>query len=227
MKKHEKLVTNDVDLIVFDLDGTLIDSRIDIANSINQGLLAVGGTTCPTEAICPLIGRPLIKMFNQLLPGELKGQAEQAAAAYRRYYINHCSDASLVYPGVVACLGRLTAIPLAIATTKMTFMAAKVVKELGVAPYFKLVQGSDDIPHKPDPTILNIVLNKLNKKAKNSWMVGDTIYDIQAGKAAGMHTCAVTYGIGRREELRKEGPDLLLNTLSDLPVRLELPSTRT
>ncbi len=223
MKKNKIYDTRAVDLIVFDLDGTLIDSCIDIANSINQGILAVGGPPCPNEAIFPFIGRPLIKMFHQLLPEELKDQAEQATAVYRGYYLNHCSEASRLYPGVIDCLNRLTDIPLAVATTKMTFMAVKVVKEMGLAHYFKLVQGSDDIPHKPDPTILNMVLSKLNKEAENCWMVGDTVFDIQAGKAAGMQTCAITYGIGRTEELRAEGPDLLLSTLSNFPGRLELP----
>ena len=222
MKKNEINDSCSIDLVIFDLDGTLIDSRVDIAHSINQGLLSVGAPESSKETIFPLIGHPLIEIFHRLLPSELKNQAEEATNVYRRYYLHHCSDASRVYPGVIDCLGRLRAVPLAIATTKMTFMAVKVVKELGLAHYFKLVQGSDNIPHKPDPTLLNIVLNKLKKGAGNSWMVGDTIFDIQAGKAAGMRTCAITYGIGETEALKQEDPDLLLNSLSTLPDCLEI-----
>ena len=157
-----------IDLVIFDLDGTLVDSRIDIAAAINQGLLAVGAEQCAQEAIFPLIGRPLVEMFLTLLPQKLKNSAEKAAEAYRHYYMDHCADASQLYPGVPQCLEALSTIPLAIATTKMTFHALKVAEELGLTPYFDLIQGSDGIPYKPDPTLLKIVLEKLDKKAENS-----------------------------------------------------------
>jgi phosphoglycolate phosphatase len=88
---------------------------------------------------------------------------------------------------------------------------------MGIAHHFDLVQGSDGIPHKPDPAVLSRVLERLGKQAHRSWIVGDTVYDIQAGKAAGIHTCAVTYGIGSVRDLKRAAPELLLDTLADLP----------
>jgi len=218
MESLEK--SNNVDLIIFDLDGTLVDSRMDIASAVNQGILAVGGQARAYEDIFPLIGRPLVKMFLALLPEKLRPSAERAAEAYRHYYYDHCTDTSVLYPGVIECLEGLSSVPLAIATTKMTFMAVKVAQELKITHYFKLIQGSDGIPFKPDPAILIMVSEQLKKRADKSWMVGDTVYDIQAGKAAGMHTCAVTYGIGSFEDIQVQGPDLILTSLSDFPAKI-------
>lgn len=209
-----------VDLVIFDLDGTLVDSREDIARAVNQGILSVGGRACPARDIIPHIGRPLVEIFERLLPHELRGMAQRAAQTYREYFFEHCAETSRLYPGVSDCLEKLGGVSRAIATTKMTFMAVKVAEEMGIADHFDLIQGSEGIPHKPDPAVLQCVLEKLGKEAGRSWVVGDTVYDIQAGKAAGMRTCAVTYGIGAAGELERAAPDLLLNDLGDLAARI-------
>ena len=203
--------------MVFDLDGTLVDSRQDISRAVNEGILAVGGERRSSDEIIPHIGRPLQELFRDLLPVELRDMAGRAAETYRQYFFDHCVENSLLCPGTSECLEALGAVSRAIATTKMTFMAEHVVEELGIAHHFDLVQGSDGIPHKPDPAVLALVLRKLRKEPRRSWVVGDTAYDIRAGKAAGMWTCAVTYGIGHVEDLKRAAPDLLLDTLADLP----------
>jgi phosphoglycolate phosphatase len=209
-----------VDLVVFDLDGTLVDSREDIARAVNQGILSVGGKALAGKDIIPHIGRPIFDTFMDLLPVELKHMAEGAVDTFRQYFFKHCAETSRLYPGVSGCLENLQAVSRAVATTKMTFMAEKVVEEMGIAHHFDLVQGSDGIPHKPDPSVLARVLERLGKQAHKSWFVGDTVYDIQAGKAAGMRTCGVTYGIGLVDELEQAAPDLLLGNLMDLPPRI-------
>ncbi len=217
----QKAKGNDaVDLVIFDLDGTLVDSREDIATAVNRGIVSVGGKACSSRDIVPHIGRPLVEIFETLLPCELRGMARRAAQTYRQYFFEHCAEESRLYPGVSDCLEKLEGVSRAIATTKMTFMAVKVVEEMGIAGHFDLIQGSEGIPHKPDPTVLQRVLEKLGKEASRSWVVGDTVYDIHAGKAAGMRTCAVTYGIGALGELKRAAPDLLLDELGDLPARI-------
>jgi 2-phosphoglycolate phosphatase len=209
-----------VDLVAFDLDGTLVDSREDIARAVNQGILSVGGKARPGREITPHIGRPLVEIFEELLPGALRSDARQAAEAYRRYFVEHCAETSRLYPGVSGCLEGLRSVSRAVATTKMTFMAVKVIEEMGIARHFDLVQGSDGIPQKPDPAVLSRVLERLGKQPHRSWFVGDTVYDIRAGRAAGMRTCAVTYGIGPVHELERAAPDMLLDSLADLPARI-------
>lgn len=209
-----------VDLVVFDLDGTLVDSREDISRAVNEGIVAVGGGKRPVSEIIPHIGRPLMDIFNDLLPVELRAKAGRATEIFREYFFAHCVETSRLCPGVSECLEGLETVSRAIATTKMTFMAERVVQQMGIAHHFDLVQGSDGIPHKPDPTILTLVLERLRKRAVRAWIVGDTVYDIRAGKAAGMYTCAVTYGIGAVDDLEREAPDLLLDNLADLPAEI-------
>jgi len=209
-----------VDLVVFDLDGTLVDSREDISRAVNEGIVAVGGGKRPVSEIIPHIGRPLMDIFNDLLPVELRARAGRATEIFREYFFSHCVETSRLCPGVNECLEGLGTLSRAIATTKMTFMAERVVRQMGIAHYFDLVQGSDDIPHKPDPAILALVLERLGKRADRAWVVGDTVYDIRAGKAAGMYTCAVTYGIGEFDDLEREAPALLLDNLADLPAEI-------
>jgi phosphoglycolate phosphatase len=222
MRKAGPTCREAVDLVVFDLDGTLVDSREDISRAVNEGIVAVGGKRRPGSEIVPHIGRPLVDIFNDLLPAELRGMARSAAETFRAYFFEHCVETSCLCPGVSECLEGLEAVSRAIATTKMTFMAERVVQEMGISHHFDLVQGSDGIPHKPDPAVLALVLKRLGKEAGRAWIVGDTVYDIQAGKAVGMHTCAVTYGIGEVEDLEKAAPDLLLDNLADLPAEIRV-----
>lgn len=213
---------------MFDLDGTLVDSREDISRAVNEGIVAVGGGKRPASEIIPHIGRPLVDIFNDLLPADLRGMAGSAAETFRAYFFEHCVETSCLCPGVRECLEGLESVSRAIATTKMTFMAERVVQQMGIAHHFDLVLGSDGIPHKPDPTVLALVLERLRKRAVRAWVVGDTVYDIQAGKAAGMHTCAVTFGIGEVDDLEREAPDLLLDNLADLPAEIGIrPSPGT
>jgi 2-phosphoglycolate phosphatase len=205
------------ELIVFDLDGTLVDSRRDIAAAVDHALAAVGAPQVGLGAIEPLIGRPLSAIFAQLLPRSAAHLNERASQAYRDHFSARGSRQSLLFPGVLDCLDALSPIPLAIATTKMTFMAVQVAQEMGLTRHFSLVQGSDGIPHKPDPMVLHQVLDRLKARPAQSWMIGDTVYDIRAGRAAGMRTCAVTHGIGRPDDLAAEAPDLLLDSLAPLP----------
>ena len=217
MRKGGPTCRKPVDLVVFDLDGTLVDSREDISRAVNVGIVAVGGGRLPVSEIVPHIGRPLTRIFHDLLPLELRDRAERATEIFREYFFEHCVENSSLCPGVSECLQALESVSRAVATTKMTFMAERVVGKMGIAHCFDLILGSDGIPHKPDPAILVQVLDRLRKRADQAWVVGDTVYDIRAGKAAGMHTCAVTYGIGVMEDLQKEAPDLLVDNLAALP----------
>lgn len=206
--------------VIFDLDGTLVDSRADIAAAVNRGLRAVGAGERRDEEIHVLIGEPLVAIFEKLLGERAAGRAEEAARAFRAHYFDHCADRSRLYPGVAECLDALAGIPLAVATAKMTYMAKEVVRRLGIAGRFAVVQGSDGIPHKPHPAVLELAVRALGVEAKACWMVGDTPLDILAGRAAGMRTAAVTYGIGTEAALCAAAPDLVVGDPRDLPAAL-------
>lgn len=208
--------------VIFDLDGTLVDSRLDIAASLNHGLRRVGAEARGLEIIVPFIGQPLVGIFEALL-GPKADLAEEAAAAFRAHYFEHCAVHSRLFPGIEALLDCLDGVPLAIATTKMTFMAVEVVRSLGLASRFAVVQGCDGIPHKPDPAVVNLALSALGGvERQRGWMVGDTFLDVRAGRAAGLSTCAVTWGFGSRESLKDSLPDLTIDEPLQLAFRLGL-----
>ncbi|MFO8071942.1 MAG: HAD family hydrolase [Polyangia bacterium] len=216
----ERRESTHVDIVVFDLDGTLVDSRDDIASSINAGLTAVGSRRRPFPDIYPLIGLPLVDMYVDLLPRELTHRADEAAEAYRTDYTSQCSRRSAVFPGVLECLDSLRGSLLAIATSKRTYQAVRVAEELGLAGRFKVVNGTDGIPPKPNPAVVLQVIERTGASAERSWMVGDTTYDIRAGRSAGLRTCAVTYGAHSADALAAEHPDAIVDSLADLPARI-------
>jgi phosphoglycolate phosphatase len=203
--------------VLFDLDGTLVDSRDDVAASVNVGLEHVGGAPKTTAEIASHIGEPLTDIFRAFLTETEPSDIDEACAAYRRHFFDNCACKSTLYLGVLECIEELAPRPLGVATSKATFQAVRVCEVFGIARFFRAIQGCDDIPHKPDPAVVLAALDRLGAAPKDAWMVGDTVFDIRAGRAAGCRTCAVTYGIGTREALAEEKPDLLLDGLAALP----------
>lgn len=218
MKTDQQPVNAEV--IVFDLDGTLIDSMADIAAAINRGVLAIDGQMIDVTRILPLIGQPLSDMYQRLLVHPDAAAVERACRIYREYYYTHCAERTRLYPGVAEGLEHLSHLTLAVATTKKTSQAERVVAEIGIADHFAVVQGTDGFAHKPDPSVIYRVRDQLELPEFRGWMVGDTVYDIQAGKAAGLKTCAVTYGIGQIADLAAAEPDLTVDSLVEFAARL-------
>lgn len=206
-----------VELVIFDLDGTLVDSRDDIAAAVNAALAGIGCPPRRLAEIVPRIGEPLDAIFRSWLPADRAALLPEAVDAYRRFYFENCARSSALYPGVRGCLERLAPVRLAIATTKTTRQAVRVCEQLDLSRHFAVVQGCDDIPHKPDPAVVRAVLDRLGVEPTAAWMVGDTAMDVAAGRAAGCATCAVTWGIGGREALEAAGPDLLVDGAELLP----------
>lgn len=214
----KKMTFNDIELIVFDLDGTLVDSRQDIVEAFNHGLRAVGADDEAIRRIQPniphLIGTPLKYMYERSLADATGDVVDAACDAYRAYYIEHCADHTTLFSQVRSSLDRLAVYSLAVATTKKTYMAVRVVEQMGIADRFSLIQGTDDVPPKPNPAVLLLVSRTLRKSPERTWMVGDTVHDIAAAKRAGMKSCAVTYGFSSRRELEAENPTMLVDNLS-------------
>jgi phosphoglycolate phosphatase len=199
--------------IVFDLDGTLVDSLPDIISSFMHGFASLG-MPVPSEAeVRPLIGHPLEAMYAHFSP-------EHAAAlcvAYREHYPLHFADRSRPFPGVLEVLRtlRTRGYRLAIATTKRTDMARRFVTALGLDVEVDYVQGTDGFPHKPAPDVIFRALEGLGG-AEGLWMVGDTTHDLHAGRAAGLRTYGVTWGTHDAGTLATASPDELQPDLSRL-----------
>ncbi len=199
--------------IVFDLDGTLVDSLPDIVASFRWSFAAVGLEAPSEAAVRSHVGLPLEAMYALFAP---PAAVVQLAAGYRRHYAEHLADRSRPFPGVEALLGELRerGYALAVATTKQTPMALRLVAAMGLGHALDHVQGTDGFPHKPAPDVIERALAAMG--AAGHWMVGDTTHDVGAGKAAGLRTYAVTWGTHDEARLRAAGPDVVAPDLSAL-----------
>ncbi|MDZ7801256.1 MAG: HAD-IA family hydrolase [Trueperaceae bacterium] len=201
--------------IVFDLDGTLIDSLPDIVASFQDAFDACGVRAPDEGAVRALIGRPLEEMYGTFSTDP----AEVAAlsAAYRRIYPRRFAERTRPFPGVPEVLAALRGRGwlLAVATTKRTEMATRLVAALGMEAQLDHVQGTDGFPHKPAPDVVQRALAVLG--AEGAWMVGDTVSDLEAGRAAGLRTFGVTWGTQARARLAEADPDALEDDLDRLP----------
>jgi phosphoglycolate phosphatase len=204
--------------IIFDLDGTLVDSKRDIAGAQLWVLHQLGVDSYQLEDIFPLIGKPLADTFTKLLPPDLHHRIDEAAELYKTYYPPRALETTILFPHVRETLDAIRAkgIRLATATTKLTPGTRRVLTHFDIDGYFDQIQGSDNIPFKPDPFIINKILEDQSWERSNTLMVGDTDNDIHAGKRAGIATCGVTYGSLSKEQMLHLDPDFLIDSFPEL-----------
>jgi len=204
--------------VIFDLDGTLVDSKRDIAGAQIWVLRQLGINSYTLEDIYPLIGKPLAETFAKLLPSTLHDRIPEAADLYRAYYPPRALETTTLFPHVRETLESLRAkgIGLATATTKLTPGTRRVLTHFGIDGYFDQIQGSDNIPFKPDPFIINKILEEQSWKRSQTLMVGDTDNDVHAGKRAHVTTCGVTYGSLSKKEIEALKPDFVIDSLPEL-----------
>jgi len=204
--------------IIFDLDGTLIDSEGDLARAVNHALKAIGEPRQPQARITSFIGNGLrFLLINVLGPGK-ENLFPQARVAFNEYYLAHCTDKTKLYPGVLDFLKKYSPkLKMAIVTNKPQVFAEKIAEDLGIDRYFSLISGGDSFPKgKPHPQPLLEALAKMGGKPETSLMVGDGPQDLEAGKAAGIKTCVVRYGFGFKESLIELIPDFVIDQFKEL-----------
>jgi HAD superfamily hydrolase (TIGR01549 family) len=212
------MATTALTAVLYDLDGTLVDSRRDIAAAFQWALRHVTPEALPDEdAIASHIGKPLAVMAFDL---GFRLSARHLAAfmdAYRRYYAIHCARHTQPYPGVVATLNQLSGLACGVVTTKSQAQAEIVLRQLKLTPYFRHIQGAQPgMRLKPAPDTVEATLAALGCRPEQALMVGDTPNDILAARAAYVKTCAVTYGFGAAAELQACEPDYCIDTFAAL-----------
>ncbi len=214
--------------ILFDLDGVLVDSRAPIARSINHALVRHGLPPRPEESLHRWIGPPLHDAFVRLLTetGTAVALAPSCVAAYREHYRTACLEETRAFPGVADLLARLSErAALAVATSKPVEFAGAILQVLGLAASFRVVAGPPlDVPAEPKHETVERALARLGlpaRAAAPALMVGDRRFDVEAGKAHGLRTVGVTWGIGSARELRAAGADDLVGSPEELEALLE------
>jgi phosphoglycolate phosphatase len=189
---------------LFDVDGTLLDSQLDICGAIQTVLAARGRVDITHEKLRTYIGRHLIDEFLDL--GFTHDELDQMIVEYRAVYPQRKHANTFVYPGIAEILGGLGGRK-STATTKGTPTTKAVLDQFGLLSYFDHVQGTDGFPAKPEPDVLLKSLEAFHVRAEDCLFIGDSPTDIEAGHRAGIRTCAVTWGYGDREELALAEPD--------------------
>jgi pyrophosphatase PpaX len=207
--------------VLFDLDGTLIDSATDLVNSVQYALRRVAPEreVPDAEDILIQVGKPLEVILRELQYPHDPEQTTRFVDTYRQHYAEHFNEHTRLYPGVVETLTALRSAGarLALVTTKHQVQADFTAKECGLAPYFDYVHGYlEGRQHKPHPEPVLTALGRLGAKPSDALMVGDSELDIEAGRAAGAATCGVTYGFRPAWFLKSLRPDYLIASISDL-----------
>lgn len=204
--------------ILCDLDGTLVDSRRDIALAFQHAWRTVlRGTPPSAAAIAQHIGKPLTQMASELGGALSPSLLSTFLTAYRRAYSWQDARLSRPYPGVIPNLEALSTFTLGVVTTKESRQAEIVLQRLTLMHFFRHIQGATPgLRTKPAPDAIIAALTALHCTPSHALMVGDTSADILAGKAAGTMTCAVTYGFGTREALLQCAPDFVIGSFGEL-----------
>ena len=214
-------ISDAFDLMVFDLDGTLVDSQYDLADAVNHAMAQMGKPPLTYEELPPLLGSGLGYLLEQAAGTDDPGVIQRAKEHFDAYYEDHFVDKTRLYPGVMDTLQALKGCNKAIYSNKLQYFTERIADELQLTPLMDVVQGAQPELYalKPSPEGLHRILRKLQVPAERALMVGDSTHDMEAGKAAGMKTCAMTYGYRPAAVLQAEGPDYIFDRFSDLCAR--------
>lgn len=207
-------------LIIYDLDGTLIDSRLDIAEAVNGTLREMGLRELPIEQVSSFVGEGVTNLMRRALEVAAQGPLpplERSIRLFRRRYGEHLLDRTCLYPSVQKVLDFFKDRMQAVITNKPEDFTRTILAGLGIDSYFFCIVGGDQgFPKKPSPEAVHEIIRSAGVGAGETLLVGDSRTDVETGRNAGVRTVAVTYGFGRREELEKVKPDLILSDLEEL-----------
>lgn len=207
--------------LVFDLDGTLIDSKIDLALSVNATLEHMGRAPLEPERIYGYVGHGAPMLVRRALGIDATdAEVEKGHAYFLDYYRAHMLDNTVTYPGVRDGLVLLKNHPMAVLTNKPVRFSRGILDGLGIGHYFRYVYGGNSFrTKKPDPEGMNHLLRDFGVAPREAMIVGDSEVDVRTAQNAGSWSCGVTYGLGA-EGLLLYPPDLMLDSLVELAPHL-------
>lgn len=206
-------------LIIYDLDGVLVDTSDAICLSFNAALEDAGEAPCSDEDIRSMIGVPLDEMYRRVLPQERWGLIEGCFKRYREVFIDISVEHARMLEGVEETLTHFEdeGFQQCLATNKSTPEAEKVLAHLGIDGYFDLIVGYDDVPNpKPSPDMILLALDAIGAEPGETVLAEDSPTGLAAGKAAGVFTVAVATGFYSAETLTDSKPDYLIDEIKAL-----------
>lgn len=210
-------------LLIFDLDGTLIDSARDLAISMNATRAHFNMEPLDPKLIYSYVGNGAPVLVRRALgPNPPEALVEEALQYFLKYYRTHALEHTQPYPGIQESVEYLFANghQLAVLTNKPVRISRDIIAALGLAPHFKQVYGGDSFPNKkPDPIGIQTLMTDTNTHADRTWMIGDSAVDVQTARNAGVRSCGVSWGF-QPESFQTQPPDMLISEPRDLVRRL-------
>ena len=204
-------------LLIFDLDGTLVDSKKDLTSSVNYLRLQYGLPELSEAQVSVFIGDGALMLVRRALEGTVsEDKVQSALQLFLSYYREHMLDQTNLYPGVRATLERLQDCTLAVLTNKPVRFSTLMLQGLGILDRFAVVYGGNSFERKkPDPVGILQILSDTNARSQNTWMIGDSAIDVLTGRNAGVTTCGVTWGYAS-ETFEHTPPDYTIDRFADL-----------
>jgi phosphoglycolate phosphatase len=223
-----------VRVLIFDLDGTLIDSKLDLAHSVNAMLGHMGREEHVHETIFSFIGDGAAMLVRRALgEGVTDAEVERGLDYFLKYYRAHMLVNTVAYPGVREALAELAgasakpgeipagAMAMAVLTNKPVVFSRAILDGLGLSRYFRFVYGGNSFERKkPDPIGVEVLLRDLQASRGEALMIGDSDVDIKTARNAGILACGVSYGFGLAG-LQSHPPDLMVDSLTELAEHLD------
>jgi len=207
-----------VDLVMFDLDGTLADTGRDLADAVNFTRAHYKLAMLADPAVLVHVGHGVEHLLRHAIPEESADHFAELLRIFLERYESHLLDATVLYPAVCETLDYFREKRRAVVSNKMHRLTVAVLRGLGIERCFDIILGGDSAAQKkPHPALLQEALARFRVPPKRALMIGDGSIDIQAGKQAGVLTCGVTYGLVHKEEVIAAKPDFVVHHLSEIP----------
>lgn len=208
-------------LIIFDLDGTLLDTIADLAAATNHALQACGYPVHPTDAYRYFVGNGIDKLFERALPETERtpDNIGRMRSFFIPYYTVHNADLSRPYPGIPALLSFLQqqGVLLAVASNKYQAATEKLIRQFFPAVRFTAIFGQrEGVPTKPDPQVVLDIMQQADVRPEEVAYIGDSSVDMMTGRNAGVTTIGVSWGFRPRAELEAYGPAFIADTAKEL-----------
>lgn len=206
------------ELLIFDLDGTLIDSKRDLADSVNAMRVHLGEPHLPDEMVYSYVGNGAPVLVRRALPGRDEEEIERGLKFFLDYYRDHMLDATTLYPGVREALDQLLAadVKMAVLTNKPVRFSEHLIKGLGLDGHFFRVYGGNSFEEKkPHPKGIELLMEESGIGRDQTIMVGDSSVDIMTARNAQVRACGVSWGF-QPETFAAAPPDFVIDDMSEL-----------
>lgn len=222
--KAKDAVKVDAGLAIFDLDGTLADTRADLAAAVNATRRALGLKAIPLQRVVDAVGDGVVRLLERTIPERPDVPPSEKRDIWAHHYSAHLLDETLAYHGIPTLLARLKRLSwrMVVLTNKIDDAAKSVLDGLGLGRYFSIVRGFiPDLPMKPSPEAIRLIVRDSGYNGPRSriWMIGDNHTDICAARLAGVASCFCRYGFGH---LKGEIPTAIVEKPSEILGNLTL-----